>query len=96
MKRPWTMAEIKRAEKLWKEGHTPRQISEIFDRSVLSIHGLAARHRDRFPRQTSGRRPISRPAIRDMVRSGFTNGEVATLSGISERSVRRIMQEARA
>lgn len=45
----WTEERIAKAEKLWKEGLTARQIAEIVGSKKNTVINIAYRHRSRFP-----------------------------------------------
>lgn len=57
---PWTGAEIIRARKLWKDGHTIRSIADQIGRSFDSVRKRVMNDRDSFPRRHLTRGEIAR------------------------------------
>ncbi|MDK4736913.1 GcrA family cell cycle regulator [Rhizobium sp. CNPSo 3490] len=90
----WTEDKIVKAQKLWQEGLSARQIAELFGSKKNTVINMAHRNRDRFPPRQDPRKtlavagaapaPISHPdRVRRVTLSGaeVTMPRVPTIDG---------------
>ncbi|WP_042118053.1 GcrA family cell cycle regulator [Rhizobium etli] len=55
----WTEDKIVKAQKLWQEGFSARQIAELFGSKKNTVINMAHRNRDRFPSRQDARKQLA-------------------------------------
>lgn len=89
--KPWTYAELRAAASMYDEGVlTVRQIGQRLGRSWSSVKEALRRHHRLGKRQV--RNPLTHSKVRDLNAKGLSNGEIASLAGVGQSQVGRILR----